>query len=227
MKFQTIALIAIAFFLGSLKCQAMHPSPTLFHTKDNQNKVKPFFQFDSYYSFIGDEKADVFGFKGGIEINQKWRFGFGYNKIKSDIIEWKNLPVEEKPYNPTRNIVKSQLYLNYYPLLAEYVCYNKDPWQLSFPVTVGYGNSYFSYYDEKNNKRKIYNHPIAITEFGVAGQVKILKWLGVGAGLGYRYLLVDNPDIETKVSSPIYSIRIKIFPGAIIKSFFPNLDGKW
>jgi hypothetical protein len=51
--------------------------------------------------------------------------------------------------------------------------------------------------------------------------------MGLGAGIGYRYLLLDNPDIETKVSSPVYSIRINIFPGAIIKTFFPNLSGEW
>lgn len=85
---------------------ADYPNP-IFGTNKNKKKVKPFFQFDSYYSFIGNERADVFGFKGGVEVNQKWRFGAGYNKIKSDIIEWKLLPVEERPYSSTgNNIVK-------------------------------------------------------------------------------------------------------------------------
>lgn len=202
-----------------------YPDP-IFDKKKDKKKVKPFFQFDSYYSFIGNEKADVFGFKAGVEINQKWRFGAGYNKIKSDIIEWKVLPEEERPYSNV-NIVKSQLYLNYYPLLAEYVFYNKDPWQVSTPFTIGYGDSYFSYYDKNNNTRKIFDHSILITELGVTGQVKIFKWIGLGAGIGYRYLLLDNPEIDTKVSSPVYSIRVKIFPGAIIKTFFPNLSGEW
>jgi hypothetical protein len=205
---------------------ADYPNPIFGNNKDKK-KVKPFFQFDSYYSFIGNERADVFGFKGGVEINQKWRFGAGFNKIKSDIIEWKLLPEEELPYSPTGNIVKSQLYLNYYPLLAEYVFYNKDPWQVSLPITVGYGNSYFSYYDNDYNKRKIFNRSIVITEVGITGQLKVFKWIGVGAGVGYRYLLLDNPEIETQVSSPVYSVRIKIFPGAIIKTFFPNLSGEW
>lgn len=221
-------LVFLLFYLAALQIgySTDYPNP-IFGNKKDKKKVKPFFQFDSYYSFIGNEKADVFGFKGGVEINQKWRFGAGYNKIKSDIIEWKLLPVEERPYSSTGNIVKSQLYLNYYPLLAEYVFYNKDPWQVSLPFTVGYGNSYFSYYDLNNNKRKIFDHSILITELGVTGQVKVFKWIGLGAGIGYRYLVVDNPEIETQVSSPVYTIRIKIFPGAIIKTFFPNLSGEW
>ncbi|MFN5345753.1 MAG: hypothetical protein ACK44N_05285 [Bacteroidota bacterium] len=227
MKLNSVAVFIVFLLIGHANCFAFeNPNPIFGNNKDKK-KVKPFFQFDNYYSFIGDEKADVFGFKAGVEVNQKWRFGVGYNKIKSDIIEWKVLPEEEKPYWPTGNIVKSQLYLNYYPLLAEYVFYNKDPWQASIPFTVGYGNSYFSYYDVNNNKRKIFDHSILITEIGVTGQVKVFKWIGLGAGVGYRYLLMNNPDIETKVSSPVYTIRIKIFPGALIKTFFPNLSGEW
>jgi hypothetical protein len=227
MKLKTVAVFIIFLLIGHAYCFAFeNPNPIFGHNKDKK-KIKPFFQFDSYYSFVGNEKADVFGFKGGVEINQKWRFGAGYNKIKSDIIEWKLLPVEERPYSSTGNIVKSQLYLNYYPLLVEYVFYNKDPWQVSLPFTVGYGNSYFSYYDINNNTRNIFDHPIVISELGVTGQVKVFKWIGLGAGVGYRYLVVNNPEIETQVSSLVYSIRIKIFPGAIIKTFFPNLSGEW
>ena len=219
-------LLFLFFYLTSLQSAYSIDYPNPLFGKD-KIKVKPFFQFDSYYSFIGYERADVFGFKGGVEVNQKWRFGAGYNKIKSDIVEWKLLPEEERPYSPTGNIVKSQLYLNYYPLLAEYVFYNKDPWQVSLPFTIGFGNSYFSYYDKDNNQRKIFNRSIAVTEFGVTGQIKVFKWIGVGAGVGYRYLLLKNPEIETQVSSLVYSVRIKIFPGVIIKTFFPNLTGKW
>jgi hypothetical protein len=226
MKIKSVALIFAFLLIGNAFCFAAENPNPLFGKKEDKKKIKPFFQFDSYYSFIGNEQADVHGFKAGIEYNQKWRFGAGYNKIKSDIIEWKTLPLEERPYSNT-NIVKSQLYLNYYPLLAEYVFYNKDPWQASIPFTIGYGDSYFSYYDINNNKRKIFDHSILITELGVTGQVKIFKWIGLGAGVGYRYLLINNPMIETKVSSPVYSIRIKIFPGAIIKTFFPNLSGEW
>ena len=219
-----LSIILFDLFIGA-NLYAETPM-ALFKKGEDKKKVRPFFQLDSYYSFIGNEQADVQGFKAGIELNQKWRFGVGYNKIKSDIIEWKLLPEEEKSYSNT-NIVKSQLYLNYYPVLAEYVIYNKDPWQVSVPFTIGYGNSYFSYYDKNNNSRKIFNHSIIITELGVTGQVKVFKWIGLGAGIGYRYLLMNNPEIETKVSSPVYSIRIKIFPGAIIKTFFPNLSGDW
>ena len=187
-----------------------------------KRKIKPFFQLDSYYSFIGNKSADVWGFKVGVEWNHKWRFGIGYNKIKSDIVEYKKLPDNEIPYSHS-NTVKAQLFLQYFPLMAEYVFYDKDPWQITMPLTLGYGKSYFQYYGYSNQTRKIFSHGVLITEPGVYVQYKILKWLGVGVGVGYRTMLINNPEIETKFNSPVFSVRVKLFPGAIIRSLLPNV----
>jgi hypothetical protein len=95
-----------------------------------QTKIAPFFLFDTYYSFIGNRGADVWGFKAGITWNNKWKFGAGFNKIKSDIVEEKALPSDEVGYS-IDDTVRSQLYLRYYPLMAEYTFYEKDDWQIS------------------------------------------------------------------------------------------------
>ena len=187
-----------------------------------KRKIKPFFQLDSYYSFIGSKNADVWGFKAGVEWNHQWRIGLGYNKIKSDIVETKKLPDTEVPF-ARKDSAKAQLYLKYFPIMVEYVFYEKDPWQITAPLTLGYGKSYFQYYASDNQKRKIFNHGVLITEPGAYVQYKILKWMGVGIGLGYRIMLINNPDIETKFNSTVFSIRIKLFPGAIILSILPNM----
>jgi len=54
-------------------------TPSIFNGK--RRKIKPFFQLDSYYSFVGSKSADVWGFKAGVEWNHQWRFGIGFNKI--------------------------------------------------------------------------------------------------------------------------------------------------
>jgi hypothetical protein len=195
-------------------------TPSIFNGK--RRKIKPFFQLDSYYSFVGSKSADVWGFKAGVEWNHQWRFGIGYNKIKSDIVEYKKLPDSEVPY-AHNDSAKAQLYLNYFPVMAEYVFYDKDPWQLTAPMTLGYGRSYFQYYGYSNQKRKIFKHGVLITEPGIYVQYKILKWIGVGFGVGYRVMLINNPEIETKFNSPVFSIRVKLFPGAIIRSLLPNV----
>lgn len=183
----------------------------------SRKNLQPFLVFDSYYSFIGKKSADVWGFKAGIEWNEEWRFGIGYNKLSADIIEYKALPEEEWPH-AKNDTVKAQLYLRYFPMMAEYIAYRKDPWQITIPLQLGYGTSYFQYFDKDNNNRRIFEHGVLVFQPGVNVQYKVLKWVGVGAGLGYRFLLVNNPEIETKMNSPVFSIGLKIFIGEIVKS---------
>jgi hypothetical protein len=180
-------------------------------------KLNPFFTLDSYFSFIGRRSADVWGFRAGITWNEQWRFGAGYNKISSDIIEQKVLDNDELQY-AKNDTVKARLLFTFFPLMAEYILYRKDPWQLGLPLLIGYGNSYFEYFDRNDEARKILRKGVVATQAGINAQYKVLRWFGVSAGLGYRVLLVNNPDIETNMNSPVFSIGLKIYPGEIIKT---------
>lgn len=199
-------LFILLFLLSTHHCKAQE-----------KESIQPFLVFDSYYSFIGNKSADVWGFKAGVEWNKQWRFGIGYNKLSSDIIEYKKLPAEEISY-AKNDTVKAQLFLTYYPVMAEYIFYRKDPWQLSTPIHLGYGNSYFQYFDKTDSGRKIFKHGILASQIGINAQYKVLKWFGVAAGIGYRIMLANNPDIDTRMSSPVFAVGIKVFPGEIIRS---------
>jgi uncharacterized oligopeptide transporter (OPT) family protein len=61
-----------------------------------------------------------------------------------------------------------------------------------------------------------------VTQVGISAQYKIIRWVGVGAGLGYRLMLVNNPEIETKMNSPVFAIGIKLYLGEIVKSIQGN-----
>lgn len=178
---------------------------------------QPFLMFDSYYSFIGNRSADVWGIRGGIVWNESWRFGAGYNKLRADIVEPKALPAGELPY-AKNDTVKAQLYLRYYPLLAEYIAYQQDPWQISIPLQLGYGSSYFEYFDRNNTGRRIFERGVLVFQPGVHAQYKVLKWFGLSAGLGYRLVPVNNPEIDAKMNSPVFTLGLKLFLGEIVKT---------
>jgi len=184
---------------------------------EDKKALNPFLVFDNYYSFIGNKSADVWGFRAGIEWNQTWRFGAGYNKIRSDIVERKILSGEELSY-ANNDTVKAQLFLTYFPLMAEYIFYRSDPWIISMPLQVGYGTSYFQYFDRENDERKIFKRGVVVTQAGISAQYKIVRWVGIGAGLGYRLMLVNNPEIETRMNSPVFAIGIKLYVGEIVKT---------
>ncbi len=178
--------------------------------------LKPYFQLDTYHSFIGNKSADVWGFKAGVEWNGEWRFALGYNNIQSDIIEYKKLPESERKYADS-SAVKAQLYMQYFPVMAEYVFYHKDPWALSVPVCLGYGKSYFEYFTKEEDRRRIFSHGVLVNDIGMNAQYKILSFIGLGVGIGYRFMLVNNPEIDTRFNTPIFSFRIKVFPGELYR----------
>ena len=47
---------------------------------------------------------------------------------------------------------------------------------------------------------------------------KIIRWIGVGTGVGYRLVLYKSPGIKEKFSSPEYVIKLKIYLGEIVRT---------
>jgi hypothetical protein len=200
-----IVIVLFIWIPGVLPAQKLPP------------RIRPILMLDTYYSSVGNRGADVFGIKAGVEVDKICRFAAGYNKITTDVVEYKKLPPSEVPYAGQEE-VKAQLYMQYFPVMAEFIVYDKDPWQFSLPEQIGYGRSYFQYFDTGGDNRKVFDHGVVIMDLGVAGQYKVLKWFGAGIGLGYRLMLVNNPDIDTDFNTPMVSLRLKFFFGEIYKS---------
>jgi len=203
-----------ARFLMVLLCCA---SISYAQPSQTKNSLLPYFCFDSFYSVVGERSADVGGIRAGVEWKKRWRFGTGYYKVTTDIIENKKLQDPESS-GVQGDSVKAQLFMHYFPLTAEYIYYRKDPWQVTFPFHLGYGRSYFEYYDNSNSKRKLYRHGVLAGQVGITVQLKLLRWIGIGSGIGYRFMPVNNRRIDTRMSSPVFSLGIRIFPGEIYKS---------
>jgi hypothetical protein len=53
----------------------------------------------------------------------------------------------------------------------------------------------------------------------ISGQVnyKIVPWLGVGAGIGYRNIWNKSALLQKTFDAPVYIIKIIIYPMAILK----------
>ena len=107
------------------------------------------------------------------------------------------------------------------PFTFEYIIYDKGPWQFCTPMNMGIGKIYFTYFDKEGKTKRKSDATVLDYEVGITGQYKILKWFGVGAGVGYRLMLIDNPVNPHNFNAPFYNIKIKVFLGEIIKSVFP------
>ncbi len=181
-------------------------------------KPKLFFQLDGYNTFASGNKANAFGFKTGVDFGKKIRLGIGYSWLSTDIVESRFIAAE---YDTFRTEIKSA----YVTMGAEYVMLRSDPWQVTFPMHFGFGNSYRIY--PKNGKDlKTDKHSVVLLEPAITGHYKFIKWVGVGFGFGYRIMLKNNEAVDQKISGPLYVLRLKLFLNEIYKTVFPKKENQ-
>lgn len=206
--------ISILFFAFFMKVQAQ-----LVDSIREAVKLKPklSIRLDNRYSFAANTPAKISGFKVGVEFNDKFRVGGGYNILNSKLTK----PVYIDSNNVIFDTAMSSLKMSYMSYFIEYVFFRNKRWEFSIPLQIGIGNTHYEYHYSsvkfRNNWSVIVNY-----EASISGHYKILKWIGIGAGLGYQLMLKNNPAIKENFNTPVYSIKLKVFLGEIYRSVFPS-----
>ncbi|HEY0029282.1 MAG TPA: hypothetical protein VGC65_00875 [Bacteroidia bacterium] len=212
-------LLYILFFLClTATCYAQ---PTM-DTIRQCLKQKPhlFGKFDTRNSFIENSRAKIFGLKAGLNYGGRLHFGIGYNQLNPPSSDFDK---EIYTVNSFGEIEKTtaMLRLFYFSLHAEYIFYQTRHWQLSMPLQLGFGQTYYKY--NLLGKRividKDYNF---IYEPAISIEYKFVKWAGVGADIGYRFMLTDYERLNKKFTSPTYAFKFLIYYNEIVKSAFPK-----
>lgn len=181
-------------------------------------KPKFFFNFTQYNSFINRESANISGIKAGLEFNQKVRLGLGYGWLSSDIVD--KIAIQKNDLSYQTN---GQLKFNFVNTSFEYEFYTNDSWHLSVPLVVGAGGAHYEYIDRITKERtSTKNSTVVLFEPTVNAQYNIISWVGVSAGLGYRFAVNGTRDYRKNFSSPIYTISLKIFFDEIYRDVFPD-----
>ena len=67
---------------------------------------------------------------------------------------------------------------------------------------------------------------IILFEPAITGHYKLIRWVGLGFGVGYRVMLKNNHQLKDNLSSPIYILRLKIFVDEIYRTVFPPKQKK-
>lgn len=178
----------------------------------------PFFSFESNNSFVGKTPAWVTGYKVGITFNGRISFGYGWYKLVSDIVE--NKTVQTEAGNDT--VVPAQLEMKYKGISMSYVYLRNEKWILSASMQPGWGKSYFEYFKSRGESERAFEHKVSMLEIGTGVQYKVVRWVGFGAGVGYRIMMKNNPSIDQNFNTLNYYLGIRIFVDEIYKSVFPK-----
>lgn len=167
-------------------------------------------KFDFRFSFIASRDFRTSGFKIGLSFNRKFKMGLGYNQLivpaKSTIID------NDKLFN-------AELKYIYFSPYFEYVYYTSKRWEFNLSAQIGVGRGHYQYYNvEENRTIKTKYSTILSYEPVMLIDYKIIRWFGVGTGVGYRLIFYKNSNIEEHLTSPVYVFKVKVYLGEIVRT---------
>jgi hypothetical protein len=193
-----------------------------------KGKPKFFITLDKTGSFVGGKPAVTNEIRLGLDFKKKLKLGIGFGILASDIVQEKTI---QSIRTGNDSVVPSNLSLSYFSLNGEYVFYHSKRWQITSPLLLGFGTSYFNYFDRGMNgvvvEKRTDEGGVLATVFSGMATYRIVRWFGISAGVGYRVVLLNNKKVEESFNSPVYTFRFRIFFGEIYKSIFPRgISGK-
>ena len=168
-----------------------------------QERPKFYISLDNKNSFISNRSGWFLGAKVGLEYNYIFRYGLGFYALYN-----------QKYATYVNGIKESEEYLsfNYGTIFGEYIFKSHKKYDFSLPISLGFGSSWTGNYSDSEDK-----YLVILYEAQLIGTYYLFKFLGIGAGVGYRIMLLNNPHIDEQFTAPIYSIKVKLDFGKIFQ----------
>lgn len=176
-----------------------------FHTKPKLD-----IKLDNRFSFIRNNDVRTVGVKVGLNFNRKFKLGIGINQMF--------LPVEKKYLTEEGVLLPVELEYFYFSPYFEYVYFNSKKWEFSLSTQLGIGGASYQYINDENKKEKLVESTILSYEPAMLIDYKIIRWFGIGTGVGYRWVYYQSPGIKEEFSAPEYVVKLKIYLGEIVRT---------
>jgi hypothetical protein len=170
-----------------------------------KTKPKLDLRFDTRNSFITSRLAQVRGLKLGIDYEGKVKLGLSYNWLHSEI-------KRERSVND--QLVQSKLHYAYLAPYFEYAFYRKGPWEISVPIHLGLGWANYNWSLQGLSESSPYRFILSYEPY-MTCRYTVLRYFGLGAGVGYRLVLIGNSDLGENLNSPIYVFKVQVLLGKI------------
>lgn len=217
-KLKIFGLIRLVFFFLFLSQSLFLLSQSELSSSYFEDDIKKSFKerpqldvkFDFRFSFIASRDFRTSGFKLGVSFNRKFKMGLGYNQL---IVPAKStIKDNDKLFN-------AELKYIYFSPYFEYVYYTSKRWEFNLSAQVGFGRGHYQYYNvEEDRTIKTKYSTILSYEPVMLIDYKIIRWFGVGTGVGYRLIFYKNSNIEEHLTSPVYVFKVKVYLGEIVRT---------
>ena len=207
-------LIVLGLILFSMVSFAQYDDERLMVFEDEfkksfKSKPKLDVKFDNRFSFIRDNDVKTIGIKVGLNFRRKFKLGLGFNQMF--------LPVETFTFDDKGIKVPVNLEYSYFSPYIEYVYFNTRKWEFSLSIQHGIGGASYQF-DNNGEVVKLAESLVLSYEPAMLIDYKIIRWIGIGTGIGYRIIYYKEPGIQEKFSSPEYAIKLKVYLGEIVRT---------
>lgn len=201
-------LYLLCFLLSLIQSQAQF---SMLDSIKLATKSKPrlFVGFHNRNTFIKANTVKLYGLVAGVDYDEKAKFFIGFYGL-SDADS--RLLLNDNRF--TDDSVYRSLNINNLSLGMEYSLYQKNRLNIMWPIQIGIGSAVTNY---KSSDSLLLQDAFSIfpLESGVNAYYKIIDWMILKSGVGYRLSLGNAEAI--KLSSPYYNIGIAIRLGELCR----------
>jgi hypothetical protein len=186
-----------------------------------QQRPHYFLNLAGFNSFISGDAANFFGFRTGVDYGHRLRFGMGFFLMNPNDVT-STITVKE---DTLESRVSAELQVRYFSVTAEYVFYNRRPWQFSvFPLDVGLGGAHYRYISQLGSKPRLQTPdvPLVFYQPSVTAQYYLFRWFGLGASIGYRMTLYASEQVKEDWSAIGFSAGIRVLMDELYHEVFPD-----
>jgi hypothetical protein len=201
------------FYFKQSKSQEIEKKYLLFEqefSKSFNSKPKLDVKFDNRFSFIRDNTLKTVGIKIGLNFRRKFKVGIGINQML--------VPIETTTINKSGDEVPVDLEYFYFSPYLEYVFHNSKRWEFSLATQLGFGSANYQFTNIEGNKVQLLKSTVLSYEPAMLIDYKIVRWVGIGTGVGYRFIYYKESGINEQFSSPEYVIKLKVYLGEIVRT---------
>lgn len=172
---------------------------------------RPQLRLDNRHLFLKGSFTTMNGFDAGVMLKNRIRVAAGYYWM-DDIM---------KPFNVLDDGTKisRNLRMNYVGLNFDFIFRNTRYYNLSIPFELGYGSQQLRYYNPLTEQ--VYSDKkggMFITDFGLSGTLKPVRFIGLKASVGYRTSFI-NPIDDINLNCMYLSIGCAVDIYEILKDY--------
>ena len=166
-------------------------------------------KFDNRFSFIRDNDVKTLGLKVGLSFRRRFKMGIGVNQM---ILSGER---RINQFDTTLQVFLEYFYVSPY---IEYTYFNSKRWEFSLSTQFGFGEASYQYNNLDGKRIKHKKSTVLSYEPAMLIDYKIIRWFGIGTGVGYRMIYYKSPGVNEKFSSPEYVIKLKVYLGEIFRT---------